>query len=54
VESFYGARMEGEEMFTWTQLSSAVAFIKMWLQENEQENSQPDSTNLWSHWLLRN
>ena len=25
--------MEGEEAYNWTQLNTAVAFIKMWLQE---------------------
>ncbi|XP_067940772.1 GTPase-activating protein and VPS9 domain-containing protein 1-like [Watersipora subatra] len=34
VDSLYGERMEGEEMYNWTQLNTAVAFIKMWLQES--------------------
>jgi len=33
VDSLYGSRMEGEEAYNWTQLNTAVAFIKMWLQE---------------------
>ena len=34
VDSLYGSRMEGEEAYNWTQLNTAVAFIKMWLQES--------------------
>ena len=34
VDRLYGSRMEGEEAYNWTQLNTAVAFIKMWLQES--------------------